>query len=133
MRKTYIGELEEVVLLTVAILQEEAYGVSITQYIDTELDRKISGGLKSINKVDPAAVKRALDEKGIEFSDNEFSELQNLSKEIEAEGGVETISRRLQTNIEKIEVSLIVFGTFQWGYGNKFHCFWHGFGWTACS
>lgn len=42
MRKTYIGELEEVVLLTVAILQEEAYGVAITQYIDANLDRKLS-------------------------------------------------------------------------------------------
>ncbi|MEM7299181.1 MAG: helix-turn-helix transcriptional regulator [Bacteroidota bacterium] len=42
MRKTYIGELEEVVLLTVAILQEEAYGVAITEYIDSNLDRKLS-------------------------------------------------------------------------------------------
>ncbi|MFY0600188.1 MAG: helix-turn-helix transcriptional regulator [Cyclobacteriaceae bacterium] len=42
MRKTYIGELEEVVLLTVAILQEEAYGVAITQYIDNHLERKLS-------------------------------------------------------------------------------------------
>ncbi|MEO9853144.1 MAG: PadR family transcriptional regulator [Reichenbachiella sp.] len=42
MRKTYIGELEEVVLLTVAILQEGAYGVAITQYIDTQLERKLS-------------------------------------------------------------------------------------------
>ncbi len=42
MRKTYIGELEEVVLLTVAILQAEAYGVAITQYIDANLDRTLS-------------------------------------------------------------------------------------------
>ena len=42
MRKTYIGELEEVVLLTVAILQEEAYGVAITQHIEHQLNRKLS-------------------------------------------------------------------------------------------
>lgn len=42
MRKSYIGELEEVVLLTVAILQDKAYGVAITKYIDTNLDRKLS-------------------------------------------------------------------------------------------
>ena len=41
MRKTYIGELEEVVLLTVAILQENAYGVAIGLHIEYELDRKL--------------------------------------------------------------------------------------------
>ena len=42
MRKTYIGELEEVVLLTVAVLQEEAYGVAIGLYLERELGRKLS-------------------------------------------------------------------------------------------
>ena len=42
MRKTYIGELEEVVLLLVAKLQEEAYGVAITKEIEQQLDRKMS-------------------------------------------------------------------------------------------
>ncbi|MEM9894797.1 MAG: PadR family transcriptional regulator [Bacteroidota bacterium] len=42
MRKTYIGELEEIVLLTVALLQEEAYGVAITKEIDKQLSRTIS-------------------------------------------------------------------------------------------
>lgn len=42
MRKTYIGELEEVVLLTVILLQDQAYGVAITQEIEQQLDRKIS-------------------------------------------------------------------------------------------
>ena len=42
MRKTYIGELEEVVLLTVAILQEEAYGVAIALHIEKQLNRKLS-------------------------------------------------------------------------------------------
>ena len=42
MRKTYIGELEEIILLMVVLLQEEAYGVAITQEIETQLKRKIS-------------------------------------------------------------------------------------------
>ncbi len=42
MRKTYIGELEEIVLLVVAMLQEEAYGVAITQEINVQLKRAIS-------------------------------------------------------------------------------------------
>ena len=42
MRKTYIGELEEVVLLTVALLYNEAYGVTITQAIYEHTGRSIS-------------------------------------------------------------------------------------------
>lgn len=42
MRKTYIGELEEVVLLMVALLQEDAYGVAITREIDEQLQRPMS-------------------------------------------------------------------------------------------
>ena len=42
MRKAYIGELEEVILLMVVILQENAYGVAITQQIEQQLDRKLS-------------------------------------------------------------------------------------------
>ncbi|MEQ9298967.1 MAG: PadR family transcriptional regulator [Cyclobacteriaceae bacterium] len=42
MRKTYIGELEEVVLLTVVMLQEDAYGVAITKEIELQLNRRIS-------------------------------------------------------------------------------------------
>ncbi len=42
MRKTYIGELEEVVLLFVAILKDKAYGVAITKEIQYQLNRKIS-------------------------------------------------------------------------------------------
>lgn len=42
MRQTYIGELEEVVLLLVVMLQEEAYGVAITKEIHVQLGRKIS-------------------------------------------------------------------------------------------
>lgn len=42
MRKTYIGELEEVVLLIAAKLQEDAYGVAITKEINQQLNRQIS-------------------------------------------------------------------------------------------
>src|SRR6267154_2089564 len=43
MRKTYLGELEKVVLLTVAMLyKEEAYGVAITNKLVETTDREIS-------------------------------------------------------------------------------------------
>lgn len=42
MRKTYIGELEEIVLLMAVVLQENAYGVTITQEIKKQLNRDIS-------------------------------------------------------------------------------------------
>lgn len=43
MRKTYIGELEEIVLLTVALLQkEQPYGVAITQKLVELTNREIS-------------------------------------------------------------------------------------------
>ncbi len=42
MRRTYIGELEEIVLLMTVILGEEAYGVAITQEIEKQLGRKMS-------------------------------------------------------------------------------------------
>jgi PadR family transcriptional regulator, regulatory protein PadR len=42
--KTYLGEFEELVLLTVATLGEEAYGVSIQQDIEARCNRTISIG-----------------------------------------------------------------------------------------
>lgn len=43
MRKTYLGELEELILLTVALLyNKEAYGVAITEKLVKETDREIS-------------------------------------------------------------------------------------------
>ena len=42
MRKTYIGELEEVVLLTVALLYDQAYGVAVTHAIEEQTGRSIS-------------------------------------------------------------------------------------------
>jgi len=44
MGKNYLGEFEEVVLLTVAILHGEAYGIAIIEEIEERLDRKVSMG-----------------------------------------------------------------------------------------
>jgi DNA-binding PadR family transcriptional regulator len=42
--KTYLGELEELVLLTIAALDDNAYGVSIQQELESRCDRSISIG-----------------------------------------------------------------------------------------
>ena len=42
--KGYIGEFEELVLLTIASLGEEAYGVSVKEDIEERADRSISIG-----------------------------------------------------------------------------------------
>jgi len=42
--KGYIGEFEELVLLTIASLQEQAYGISIKESIEGRTDRTISLG-----------------------------------------------------------------------------------------
>ncbi|SFE32799.1 PadR family transcriptional regulator [Spirosoma endophyticum] len=42
MKRVFLGELEEVVLLTVATLQEAAYCALITQTIDQQMGRSIS-------------------------------------------------------------------------------------------
>ncbi|MBD2699971.1 PadR family transcriptional regulator [Spirosoma sp. BT702] len=42
MKRAFLGELEEVVLLTVAALQEAAYCALITQTIDQQMARSIS-------------------------------------------------------------------------------------------
>lgn len=44
MKKFYIGEFEEVVLLTVGILHGNAYGVTIRDAIEKEMKRKVSIG-----------------------------------------------------------------------------------------
>lgn len=44
MGKYSIGEFEEVVLLTVAVLYDEAYGVAIKDEIEERFDRKVSIG-----------------------------------------------------------------------------------------
>ncbi|MEO9869204.1 PadR family transcriptional regulator [Ekhidna sp.] len=42
MKEYQLGEFEEVVLLTVAILHEDAYGVSIKEDIESRLERSVS-------------------------------------------------------------------------------------------
>ena len=51
MKKYQMGEFEEVVMLTVGVLYDEAYGVSIKKEIETRLSRKVSvGALQSALK-----------------------------------------------------------------------------------
>lgn len=44
MKKYQLGEFEEIVLLTVGVLFDEAYGVAIKDEIQTRLKRKVSVG-----------------------------------------------------------------------------------------
>ena len=44
MKKYQLGEFEEVVMLTVGVLYDEAYGVAIKQEIQRRMDRKVSVG-----------------------------------------------------------------------------------------
>jgi PadR family transcriptional regulator PadR len=57
MSKYQLGEFEEVVLLTVAILNGEAYGVSVIEEIEKRLKRKVSLGAMQTSL-------RRLEEKG---------------------------------------------------------------------
>ncbi|MEM9328108.1 MAG: helix-turn-helix transcriptional regulator [Bacteroidota bacterium] len=57
MSKYHLGEFEEIVMLTVAILQDKAYGLAIIEEIEGRLDRRVSIG--SIQ-----TVLRRLEEKG---------------------------------------------------------------------
>ncbi|GAB3557533.1 PadR family transcriptional regulator [Spirosoma fluminis] len=41
MKRVFLGEFEEVVMLTVAILDEEAYGVTVTQEIEQKTGRSV--------------------------------------------------------------------------------------------
>ena len=65
MKKTKLGEFEELVLLTVATLQQEAYGVEIKRELEERLNETLSVG--SIQ----SALKR-MEEKG--FLTSEFGE-----------------------------------------------------------
>jgi DNA-binding PadR family transcriptional regulator len=65
MKKTKLGEFEELVLLTVAALQKEAYGVEIKRELEERLNERLSVG--SIQ----SALKR-MEEKG--FLISEFGE-----------------------------------------------------------
>ena len=65
MSKYQLGEFEEVVLLTVAILNGDAYGVAIIDEIEKRLKRKVSLGAMQTSL-------RRLEEKGLVKS--EFGE-----------------------------------------------------------
>ncbi|KYG72756.1 PadR family transcriptional regulator [Roseivirga echinicomitans] len=65
MKKTKLGEFEELVLLTVLVLREEAYGVEIKRELEHRLKETLSVG--SVQ----SALKR-LEEKG--YLDSEFGE-----------------------------------------------------------
>jgi len=65
MKKTKLGEFEEFVLLTVAVLRENAYGVEIKRELEKRLNQKISVG--SVQ----SALKR-MEDKG--FLTSEFGE-----------------------------------------------------------
>jgi PadR family transcriptional regulator, regulatory protein PadR len=56
-QRIYLGELEELVLLMVALLRDEAYGVSITENIYTQTGRDIT--ISAVH-----AVLHRLEEKG---------------------------------------------------------------------
>lgn len=44
MKGNYLGELEEIILLSVAVLYDQAYGVTIVEELDQRIDRKVSLG-----------------------------------------------------------------------------------------
>lgn len=44
MKKYQLGEFEEIVILTIAVLYKEAYGVAIKNEIETRLKRNVSMG-----------------------------------------------------------------------------------------
>jgi DNA-binding PadR family transcriptional regulator len=41
MKRTLLGEFEELVLLTIAVLEEQAYGVAITQELERQAERVV--------------------------------------------------------------------------------------------
>ncbi len=61
MKRTYLGEFEEVILLTVAYLQGQAYGVKITHEIGEQTGRSVR-----LNQVHVAL--HRLEEKGMVHS-----------------------------------------------------------------
>ena len=49
MSKHHLGEFEEIVMLTVAILHDKAYGIAIIEEMESRLGRKVSiGALQTV-------------------------------------------------------------------------------------
>lgn len=65
MENLYLGEFEEVVLLTVAVMDGKAYGISLVDEIKSRLDRSVSLGAVQV-------VLKRLEDKGMVTS--EFGE-----------------------------------------------------------
>ncbi|GAB4250772.1 MAG: hypothetical protein Tsb0034_29910 [Ekhidna sp.] len=65
MNKYSIGEFEEVVMLTVAVLFDNAYGISIKEEIEKRMERKVSVGAMRTALI-------RLEKKG--YLDSEFGE-----------------------------------------------------------
>lgn len=68
MKKYQLGEFEEIVILTIGILYNEAYGVSIKKEIESRLARKVSVGALH------TALKRLEDKGYIRAHDGEATE-----------------------------------------------------------
>lgn len=68
MKKFQLGEFEEVVMLTVGILYDEAYGVSIKKEIEGRLSRNVSVGALQ------TALKRLEDKGYLKSRDGESTE-----------------------------------------------------------
>lgn len=68
MKKYQLGEFEEVVMLTVGVLYDEAYGVSIKKEIETRLSRNVSVGALQ------TALKRLEDKGYLKSRDGESTE-----------------------------------------------------------
>lgn len=70
MEKKYaLGEFEEIVLLMVGVLYDEAYGVAIKEEIEKRLERKVSVGAMQ-------SALRRMEEKG--YLDSRFGEKTNV-------------------------------------------------------
>jgi DNA-binding PadR family transcriptional regulator len=61
MRKTFLGEFEEIVLLSVAVLDHDAYGVAVTLEIEKQTGRSV--GFNSVH-----TTLQRLEEKGFLIS-----------------------------------------------------------------
>jgi DNA-binding PadR family transcriptional regulator len=61
MKGTYLGELEELILLTVGVLYEKAYGVTIKEEIENQVGRKLN--ISAVH-----AVLKRLEDKGLIIS-----------------------------------------------------------------
>jgi PadR family transcriptional regulator, regulatory protein PadR len=68
MKKYQLGEFEEIVILTIAVLYKDAYGVSIKNEIETRLTRNVSMGALH------TALVRLEDKGYIKSSDGESTE-----------------------------------------------------------